>query len=79
MIEHSTGTHRVEWWKTVIKHCCNIHDHDSVEVPHCKHGPLDDVRVEADGTVCRRVWLNPWKSMRKLCCSWEIKLMDIDR
>ena len=57
VVDHSSGSHRVEWWKTCVNHICNIHTHDSAEVPSCKHGPLDDHKV-VGGEMRERVWIN---------------------
>lgn len=58
VVSNSTGNLRVEWWKSVINHCCNIHEHESVVFPECRHGPLDDERMNPDGTMDYRVWIN---------------------
>ena len=61
VICNSTDDLRIEWWKSVVNHCCNIHTHDSTLFPQCKHGQLEEERVNPDGSKDVRVWINKCK------------------
>ena len=58
IVENSMGAYRIEWWKSVINHCWNIHEHDSELFLQCRHGKLDEWRRNPDGSVSQRVCLN---------------------
>ena len=50
---------RTEMWKSSVNHVCNIHNHQSEAFPKCLHGELEDTKIDEDGQVWTRDYINP--------------------